>query len=211
MIHIGIVDPHEIMRLGLVQLVESAGGIRVVGAAGSFPDLLAQNKLPRIDVLVLEPHFAGHFDPLILQSIKKCREIRAVLVFSNSTDSDHVQSALRAGATGYVSKAAQLAELLEGITRVARGENYLCQEVAAKVALRVISPSSKHPHELLTDREFEILLLLVKGRTVAGAADELHISAKTISTHKSRLMRKMKVDSFSKLVQYASAHRLIAD
>lgn len=211
MIHVGIVDSHEILRKGLVQLIELAGGMRVLGDASNFGDLLPQTNGAGIDVLILEPYSAGHFDVATLHSINLCSEISSVLAFSISTDDDHIQSALQAGATGYVSKAATLTEFIDGVTRVARGEPFLCQEVATKVALRVISPFSKHPHELLTARELQILLLLVRGVAVAKAADQLHLSAKTISTHKMRLMRKLKVDSFSKLVQYASAHRLIAD
>ena len=211
MIQIGIVEPYEIIRKGVACLIERAGGMRVVGHAGNIEDLLSQVQNARIDVLVLEPLVAGTLDLAVIQSIKNNSENLEVLIFSNSTDKDDVQLALRAGVTGFVSKRARFAELILGIEHLARGEPFLCAEVNVKLSVSIIDTLSKKPHELLSGRELQILFLLVNGKTIADVADELNLSAKTVSTHKTRLMQKMNVSSFAKLVQYASTHGLISE
>jgi len=211
MIQIGIVDPHEIMRKGLVLLIEHAGGMRVIGDASNVADLISLVEHAHIDILIVEPVIAWGLNIAMIQSLKNKNENLRVLVFSESTEKEHLQSALRAGVLGYVSKRAKVHELVAGIQNLARGEPFLCAEVTAKLTLCIVNTFSKQPHELLSSRELQILLLLVNGRPIAEIADELNLSAKTISTHKTRLMEKMNLTSFSKLVQYASAHGLITD
>lgn len=211
MIQIGIVDPHEIMRKGLVHLIEAVDGIRVVGDASNLADLMAQSECGAIDVLIIEPLNAWGLNLATIKSIKNRHEHLRILVFSESTDNDYLQSALRAGVLGLVSKRAKLKELVQAIHYLARGEPFLCAETTAKLTHCIITTFSKHPHELLSNREFEILLLLVNGKTIAEVAQRFNLSVKTISTHKARLMQKMNLDSFAKLVQYASEHGLIKD
>jgi DNA-binding NarL/FixJ family response regulator len=210
-IQIGIVDPHEIMRKGLVHLIELAGGMRVIGDASNVADLVALVENAHVDILIVEPLSAWGLNIAMIQSLRSKHEHLKVLVFSESTDKEHLQSALRAGVLGYVSKRAKLHELIRGIQNLAQGEPFLCAEVTAKLTLCIVNTFSKQPHELLSSRELQILLLLVNGKSIAEIADELSLSAKTISTHKTRLMEKMSLDSFSRLVQYASAHGLITD
>jgi DNA-binding NarL/FixJ family response regulator len=209
MIQIGIVDPYEIMRKGLASVIEDRGGMRVVADASNMADLFAQLGNTRIDILVLEPMLTWGLSLAAVRAAKSKIDNFRILIFSDYTDEEHVQSALRAGVTGFVSKRAKLEELFQAIQNLGRGEPFLCAEVTAKLTHCIINTLSKQPHELLSSRELQILLLLVNGKTAAEAADELHLSAKTISTHKTRLMQKMEVDSFSKLVQYAAAHGLI--
>lgn len=211
MIQIGIVDPHEIMRKGLAQLIAMAGGIRVVGEASNIADLMSGSECAAIDVLIIEPLNAWGLNLATIQSIKSKNERLKILVFTEATDNDYLQSALRAGVLGLVSKRATLHELVQAIQYLARGEPFLCAEVTAKLTHCIINTFSKHPHELLSCRELEILMLLVNGKTIAQVAQQFNLSVKTISTHKSRLMQKMNLDSFAKLVQYASEHGLIED
>lgn len=211
MIQIGIVEPYEIMRKGLARLIEDNGGMRVVAEASNVTDLAAKLDGIQIDVLVLEPLVAWGLNLASVRSVKNKLANLKILVFSDSTGEDQVQSALRAGVIGFVSKRAKLSELIQGIQNLARGEPFLCAEVTAKLTHCIINTFSKHPHELLSSRELQILLLLVNGKSIADAAHELHLSVKTVSTHKMRLMQKMELDSFSKLVQYAAAHGLISN
>lgn len=211
MIQIGIVDPHEIMRKGLVHLIETVGGIRVVAEASNIADLMSESECGAIDVLIIEPLNAWGLNLATIKSIKSKNEHLRILVFSESTDNDYLQSALRAGVLGLVSKRAKLQELVQAIQYLARGEPFLCAEATAKLTHCIINTFSKHPHELLSSRELEILLLLVNGKTIAEVAQQFNLSVKTISTHKARLMQKMNLDSFAKLVQYASEHGLIKD
>lgn len=211
MIHIGIVDPYEIMRKGLGHLIELAGGMRIVGEAGTITELLSQPDSSQIDVLVLEPIIAWGANLALVQSLISKQQRLKVLIFSESVDTGNIQAALRAGVKGFVSKRARVDELIYGIQHVAQGQSFLCAEVTAQLTLCIVNSLSKKPHELLSSREFQILLLLVNGKTVATVADELNLSAKTISTHKARIMRKMNIETFSKLIQYASAHGLISE
>lgn len=211
MIQIGIVEPYEIMRKGLGSLITEQGGMRIVAEASSVASLMAQLEHVSIDILVIEPLIAWGLNLASLRSNKDKVQSFRILVFSESTSEEHVQSALRAGVTGFVSKRAKLSELIQGIQTLARGEPFLCGEVTAKLTQCIINTFSKHPHELLSSRELQILLLLVNGKSMAEVAHELNLSAKTVSTHKMRLMQKMGFDSFSRLVQYAAAHGLIRD
>lgn len=211
MIQIGIVEPHEIMRKGLARLIEEYGGMRVVAEASNITDLAAKLDGIQIDVLVLEPLVAWGLNLASVRSVKNKLGNLKILVFSDSTGEDQVQSALRAGVIGFVSKRGKLSELIQGIQNLARGEPFLCAEVTAKLTHCIINTFSKYPHELLSSRELQILLLLVNGKSIADVANELHLSVKTVSTHKMRLMQKMELDSFSKLVQYAAAHGLISN
>lgn len=210
MIQIGIVEPCEIMRKGLTKLIEEYGGMRVVAESSTIADLAAKLGENQIDVLMLEPLVAWGLNLASVNSMRDRLGHLKVLVFSDSTGEEQVQSALRAGVIGFVSKRGKLSELIQGIQNLARGEPFLCAEVTAKLTHCIINTFSKHPHELLSSRELQILLLLVNGKSIADAAHELHLSVKTVSTHKMRLMQKMELDSFSKLVQYAAAHGLIS-
>ncbi|QOL48152.1 LuxR C-terminal-related transcriptional regulator [Massilia litorea] len=211
MIHVGIVEPYEILRKGLSSLIKECGGMRIVAEAGNVADMAAQLEGARIDVLVLEPLAAWGLNLEAVRVIQSKMDNFRILVFSESTAEDKVQAALRAGIVGFVSKRARLSELIQGIQNLARGEPFLCAEVTAKLTNCIINTFSKHPHELLSNRELEILLLLVNGKSIADAAHELNLSVKTVSTHKMRLMQKMELESFSKLVQYATAHGLISN
>lgn len=211
MIQVGIVEPYEIMRKGLASLIEQHEEMHVVAEAGNFTELLPQLELTRIDVLMCEPMGAWGVNLASIRSTKNRDSTLKILVISESTGEEHVQSALRAGAIGFVSKGAKLNELLQAIQNLSRGEPFLCSEVSAKLTRCIINTYSRQPHELLSSRELQILMLLVNGKSIAHAADELHLSVKTVSTHKMRLMQKMDVDSFSKLVQYAATHGLISE
>ena len=208
MIQIGIVEPQEIMRKGLARLIEEYGGMRVVAEASTIADLAAKLDGIQIDVLVLEPLVAWGLNLACITPMKS--KLGKILILSDSTGEDQVQSALRAGVIGFVSKRAKLSELIQGIQNLARGEPFLCAEVTAKLTHCIINTFSKHPHELLSSRELQILLLLVNGKSIADVAHELNLSVKTVSTHKMRVMQKMEFDSFSKMVQYAAAHGLIS-
>jgi two-component system invasion response regulator UvrY len=207
MIRIGIVDPQEIMRKGLATLLGQSGGMQVVGDAASIDDMSALFEGDRLEVLIVDPLVAWGFNLSLIHSLKG--QNLNILVFSTITDIEYIQSALRAGALGFVSTKARLSELIHCIEHVARGEPFLCGEVAGKLALCIMNTFSKQPHELLSERELQIMLRLVEGKTIAEVANELHLSGKTVSTHKTRLMQKMNVESFSRLVQYASNHGLI--
>lgn len=211
MIQVGIIEPCEIMRKGVACLIEKAGGMHVVGQAGNSEDLFAEVENNQVDVVVLEPFIAGAFDLAAIQLIKNQGRALEVLIFSESTDKDDVQLSLRAGVKGFVSKRAKLPELINGIEHLARKEPFLCAEVNVKLSLSIMDTLAKKPHDSLSSREHQILLLLVNGKSIAEVADELGLSAKTVSTHKARLMQKMNLSSFAKLVQYASTHGLIAE
>lgn len=209
MIQVGIVDPHEIMRKGLGQLIEKAAGMRIVGDADCITDLLAQVDTVRMDLMVLEPVITWGSNLSLIHSMEREHKNVRILVFSEFTDIENVQSALRAGVKGIISKRAKLDEFLYGIQHVARGEPFLCAEVTAKLTAFIVHSFSKKPHELLSNRELQIFLSLVNGKTIAAVAEELSLSAKTISTHKTRIMQKMNLRTFSQLVQYASTYGLI--
>jgi DNA-binding NarL/FixJ family response regulator len=123
----------------------------------------------------------------------------------------HVTHAMRAGADGYLTKEHAADELIRAIRRVARGEKYVCSNVAQRLALGIVSgDNTEQPHVLLSEREYKVFEMLVAGKRGCEIADELSLSQKTVSTHKAHVLRKMNASNRTELVLYAIKHRLVA-
>jgi DNA-binding NarL/FixJ family response regulator len=118
--------------------------------------------------------------------------------------------AIRAGAQGYLTKESAGTQLVGAIHKVASGRPYISPEVAEQLALNIMAPNEQLLHKQLSDREFEVFTLLVGGKSITEIANSLHLSVKTVSTHKTRIMQKMGMTSLSEMVQYAVAHRLLS-
>lgn len=208
MIRVVIADDHQILREGLRQLLEAAGDIEVVGEAGDGAETLARVRSDAFDVLVLDLSMPGRSGMDLIRQVAEERPRLRVLVLSMHEEHQYAVRAIRAGAAGYLTKETASSDLVAAIRKVAAGGAYVTPSVAEHLALDAMPGARAASHETLSDREFEVFRLLVAGETVSAIAARLCLSAKTISTHKARLMEKLGVASTADLVRYAMRHRL---
>jgi two-component system, NarL family, invasion response regulator UvrY len=209
MIRLMIADDHPIVRKGLRRIVEDAPGLEVVGEVGSGLELL--ERLPRVpaDIVLLDVSMPGLRFLEVLQRLRAEHPTVAVLVLSVHPEDQYAVRALRAGASGYLTKDHSPEELTEAIRRVYRGNKYVSALLAERLAADLAGGSRNIRHELLSDREYEVLCLLGSGRTVKEIAHSLELSPKTVSTYRTRVLEKMGATTNADLVRYASQHGLI--
>ena len=210
MIRIVIADDHTILREGLKQLLASAEGIEVVGEAVDGHEVLERVRNLKFDLLLLDLSMPGKSGMELIKQVKSERPRLRILVLSMHAEQQYAVRAIRAGASGYLTKDSAMTQLVAAIRKVAAGGAFISPEVAEQLALRAMPKAEAEgpPHAALSDREYEVFQLLVAGRTVTDIADRLNLSVKTVSTHKARLLEKMGLETPADLVRYAIAHRL---
>jgi DNA-binding NarL/FixJ family response regulator len=211
MIRVVIADDHQILREGLKQLLLAAGDLEVVGEAADGYEVLQRVRDLEFDVLLLDMSMPGKSGVELIKQVKTEKPKLRILVLSMHEEHQYAVRAIRAGASGYLTKESAAAQLTAALRKVAGGGAFITPEVAERLALDAMPHSDGPLHETLSDREFQVFRLLVNGRTVSEIAEQLHLSAKTVSTHKARLMEKLQVDSNAELVRYAVKHRLSDD
>lgn len=209
MIRLLIADDHPIVREGLRRIVQDAPGLEVVGEVANSDELFA--RLPRLpaDIVLLDVTMPGPGFLEVLQRLRSEHPTVAVLVLSVHPEDQYAVRALRAGASGYLTKDHSPEELTEAIRRVHRGHKYVSPQLAERLAADLSGGGRDVRHEVLSDREYEVLCLLGSGRTVKEIAGSLQLSPKTVSTYRTRVLEKMHATSNADLVRYAALHGLI--
>lgn len=211
MIRIVLADPQELVREGIKVLFEKISGISVVSTTSVVSETVAYVKDASgasCDVVVLDPYMPGRGGLELIRRIKTAAPALPVLILTSRNEPGFACSAIKAGASGYLSKEGPFSELLHAVRTVASGRPYISVGVAEQLVLDLSRQLDPSGHETLSDREQQVLELLLQGNSITSTARQLHLSAKTISTHKSRIMEKMKVSSFAEMVQYGIAHNL---
>jgi len=208
-IRIFIADDHPIVRQGLRRIVEADAGMVISGEADGAAALLAGLETAATDLVLLDVSMPGG---LFLETLKELRarhpSVR-VLALSVHPEDEWAVRALRAGASGYLTKDHSPDQLLEAIRRVYRGGKYVSPTLAEHLAKHLDAGGQRPPHELLSDREFEVMRRLGSGLTVSQIASELALSVKTVSTYRTRILEKMSVATNADLVRYAARYGLI--
>ena len=210
MIRIIIADDHAILRDGLKRIIEAASGCAVVAEAVNANQVTDQVRKQVADVLLLDLSMPGASGIDLIRHVKNIAPKLSVLVLSMHAEEQYALRAIRAGACGYLTKDCAAEGLVGAIRKVAGGGVYISEGVAEQLARHLnIGAIDDVPHRALSDREYEVFLALVAGRGVSDIAQRMHLSVKTVSTHKRRILEKMHLDSVADLVRYAVAHRLI--
>lgn len=210
MIRIVIADDHTLMREGLKRILESTDDIEVVGEATDGFGVLAHVRKGGFDLLLLDLSMPGRSGIDLIRQIRTESQKLPVLVLTMYEEEQYAIRSIRAGAQGYLTKESAGTQLVHAIRKVASGKPYISMEVAEQLALDIMTPEKPLPHSQLSNREFEIFNLLAQGKTVTDIGQQLHLSVKTVSTHKSRILNKMSMHSISEIVRYAVAHNLLA-
>lgn len=208
-IRVGIADDHPITRAALRSYLEELDGIQVVAEASSGREAIDLVRTQPLDVLLLDLDMPGQSGIDALTMIKAKAEHVAVLVLSGYPEHQYAVPLIRNGASGYLNKACEPKEIADAIRRVAQGGRYITAVVAELLASQVITPTPGGLHEQLSARELQVFLKLAQGCTAGQVAAELSLSAKTVSTYRARLMRKLDARSNSDLTYYALKHRLL--
>jgi DNA-binding NarL/FixJ family response regulator len=208
MIRVVIADDHHLIRAGVRQLAADDHTLEVVGEAADGHELLQQLERTRTDVVILDVGMPGPgFVPLIHELKKAFPHVR-VLVVSMHPEGQLAIQALRAGAAGYVTKTQAPAELLAAVKKVYVGGRYVSPALAEQLAAEVASGTPGRAHEALSAREYEVLRLLTAGKTNKETGAALSVGPKTISTYRTRILRKLKLKTTADIIRYALEHGL---
>jgi two-component system invasion response regulator UvrY len=204
MIRILLSDDHAVVRAGLRELLAQRGSISVVGEAEDGDRAIQLATDVPADVMLLDVSMPGPPFLDVLHRVRAAAPNLRVLVLTMHPEDQFAARALRAGASGYLTKLRTPDELLEAVTRIARGGRFISSALAERLASQLDGDFTAAPHDRLSDREMEVLLLLGAGNTVKQTAQSLRLSVKTVSTFRARLMRKMQFKTNADIVQYVS-------
>lgn len=209
MIRVVIADDHALMREGLKHILSKAEDVEVVAEASDGFEVMALVRKQAFDVLVMDLSMPGRSGMDLIKQIKEEAPKLAVLVLTMHDEDQYAARAIRSGAHGYMTKESAGTELVTAIRKVHAGRPYISMEVAEQLAMDAMPTRQDQPHKSLSNREFEVFNYLVTGKSVTDIAELLHLSVKTVSTHKANILQKMDTPSLAELVQYAMAHGLL--
>lgn len=209
MIRVLVADDHPVVRKGLVQILSDTEDIRVVGEAANAVELVGLMHREPCDVVLLDVSMPGKNGIEALKVIRQeFPQVKALVLSSYPEDQFGVR-ALKAGAAGYLTKHTAPERLIEAVQRIVTGKRYITPELAELLASNVDPARDVPPHQLLSDREFQVLRLIASGKQLAEIADELALSPKTVSVYRARLLEKMKLANNAELTRYAIKNGLI--
>ncbi len=209
MIRILIADDHTILRDGLKQILRECSDMVVAGEADNGSDTLAKIREQEWDVVVLDMSMPGRSGIELIKQIKLEKPKLPILILSMHKEDQYAVRTLRAGASGYLCKDSASTQLVQAIRKVASGNLFISPAVAENLARGLQGKQDEQPHTMLSDRELQIFQLLAAGKGITEISDQLFISVKTVSTHKTRIMEKMNLANSSELIRYAIKHELI--
>lgn len=206
-----IADDHAIVREGLKQILADTGDIVVAGDAETGSEAIKLARKRKCDVLLLDISMPDRTGIEILKQAKKEFPKLAVLMLSMHREDQYAIRSLKAGAAGYLNKQSAPDELVNAIRQVAAGRKYISPALAQELANQISEDHEAMPHESLSDREYQTLIMIASGKTVSEIATELTLSVKTISMYRSRLLQKMKFRHNAELTHYAIKHHLVEE
>jgi DNA-binding NarL/FixJ family response regulator len=208
-IRVLIADDHAIVREGLKQILADTKDIVVAGEAENGLEAIKLARKGKSDVLLLDISMPDRSGIEVLKQVKKEAPQLAVLMLSMHREDQYAIRSLKAGAVGYLNKQSAPAELVNAIRQVAAGRKYISPTLAQELANHIGEDHEVPPHETLSDREYQTLIMIASGKAVSDIAAELVLSVKTISMYRSRLLQKMKLRHNAELTHYAIKNHLV--
>jgi two-component system invasion response regulator UvrY len=208
-VRILIADDHAVVRQGLKQVLADEFADAEFGEAGTAPEALSLASQGHWDVVVTDISMPGRSGLELLKDLQAIHPHLPVLVLSMHPEDEFAVRVIRAGAAGYLNKDTAPAELAQAVRKVMAGGRYVSAALAEQLATGLQRGGDKPPHELLSDREFEVFRLIASGKAVKEIAAELSLSVKTISTYRTRVLEKMNLRTNADLMRYATQRGLV--
>lgn len=210
MIKVITADDHALTRKGIKHILDKTRDISVVDEAENGRQLLSKLKTAVINVVTLDLFMPGMDGFDVIRKIKEVSPESAILIISAHPDKQFGMQCLKAGVAGYLNKSSDLNELVAAVRQVAAGKKYISSTLAEKMADRLNEGDDDTPlHELLSEREFQVMCLIASAKTVSETAVILNLSVKTISTYRKRILEKMNMENNAQLTFYAIQNRLV--
>ena len=209
MIKLMIVDDHDLVRTGLRNIIEAAGGIEVVAEAATGEEAIRLNRERQPDVILMDIGLPGLSGFETTERILNARNDVRIIALTAHSEPPYTTGMLALGVAGYITKAGDAQELITAIRRVHDGERYFGSEIASKLVSSLLRGQGGSPFGELTARELEVAMMMAKGLKTGEIARRLNVSSKTVSSHKYRVFQKLAVDSEVGVLREAIRHRLI--
>lgn len=209
MLKVLLVDDHTIVREGLKQILSETTDMVVAGEAANGIEALQEFSNQSYDLVILDISMPGRGGLEVLKELKYMKPHIPVLMLSMFPEEQYAVRALKGGASGYLTKDSAAVELIAAIRKVTKGGKYISSQLAETLACHLDQDSQTVSHELLSDREYQVMLMIAAGKTVSEIADELNLSVKTISTHRSRALQKMAMKNNAEFTYYAIKEGLV--
>lgn len=204
-----IVDDHEIVREGLRRIFDERASEVTFGQASTVAEALTLAREHEWDIAVVDLSLGSRSGLEVLKDLKQLRPKLPVLILSMHSEEQYARRALKGRAAGYITKDSSPAEIFEAINRVIAGGRYISPSLGERLAVDLEKGSDLPPHEILSDREFEVMKLIASGKTGTEIADLLGLSAKTISTYRTRVLEKLGLKNSAELTHYAIQSNLV--
>lgn len=208
MMRILIVDDHAVVRFGLRQFLANTTDLEIAGEAASGMEALAQVSQERWDLVLLDMSLPDLNGMEVLKRIKRAHPDLPVLIFSMFSESEFALPAIDAGAAGYLNKDSSPQQILMAIRTVVSGARYVSPMLTEQLLSGVTRDIQRPLHESLSKREMEVLLLLSKGVTLTHIGETVHLSVKTVSTYRARILEKFGMESNAELTRYVIEQKL---
>lgn len=209
MIRVFVADDHEVVRRGIKDILSDEDDIELAGEASNADEVLTQLYKKEWDVLILDITMPGKSGLDALIEIKQRKPEMKVLMLSIYPEEEVAMRAFSTGASGYLNKGIVPVELVKAIRMIYKGGKYVSPSLAESIVFSGNKGKEQLPHKLLSEREYQVMCLLVSGQSLSDIASELFLSIKTVSTYRTRVLEKMKMKSNVELAFYAMRHGLV--
>ena len=209
MIKILIVDDHELIRSGISRLLADHDKISVIGEASSGEEGVAKSRELRPDVVLMDANMPGIGGLEATRRLLRFDPDIKVLAVTVHGDEPYPTRFMQAGAAGYITKGADIEEMVIAIRQVASGKRYLAPDIAQQMALNAVNPDEGSPFDELSDREMQVMLMITRGQKVQDISEQLFLSPKTVNSYRYRLFEKLKIENDVELTHLAIRHGII--
>ncbi|HQO01068.1 MAG TPA: response regulator transcription factor [Spirochaetota bacterium] len=203
-----IADDHVIIRKGIIHILGGCNELCEIDEADDGQDLLEKTRKKNYDLILLDISMPGRNGIEVLKQLRIEHPKIPVIILSIHSEDQYAIRAIKSGAAGYLTKEILPDKLVHAVETVLSGRKYITSSIAEQLANQFDENMSKAPHERLTDREYEVLCRLASGATITGIAQELYLSAKTISTYRHRILQKMNLKNNAELIKYCFDNKL---
>ena len=208
-INILIADDHSVVRAGVIKSLSASFPDAIFGEAGNAAEIMRMINESKWNLLILDISLPGRNGMEVLKEVKESHPEIPVIIFSMYPEDQFAVRAIRAGASAYLTKDIPSKEFAEAIRLILKGEHYITSSLMELLTNEIRQDSKKPSHEILSDREYQVFLLIASGKNVSLVADELNLSVKTISVYRANILKKMNLKNNSEIAHYAFKHNLV--